>query len=114
MKLLFLIADNRPPYISLPNRLYAFENSEFQLHINATDPEGYLIYGYEFLPNKTVSNVSIDDEIVTIFLSQSGKVSLRVTDIEGAKSSPHTIEIVALSCSCKNKGKIKEICKYIY
>jgi hypothetical protein len=51
--------------------------------------------------------VSIKDEIVRIYLTQSGKVSLRVTDQENAKSSPHTIDIVALPCSCMNEGKIK-------
>ncbi|CAB4002965.1 onco -induced transcript 3 -like [Paramuricea clavata] len=98
---------NRPPYISMPDQFYAFENSEFQLSINATDPEGYVMYRHEYLPNKTVSKVSIDDETVTISINQSGKVSLRITDGEDAKSSLHTINIIALPCPCMNEGKCK-------
>ena len=89
----------------MPDLFYAFENSEFQLSINATDPEGYVMHRYEYLPNKTVSKVSVDDETVTISINQSGKVSLRTTDGEKSKSSLHTINIIAVPCPCMNEGR---------
>ena len=88
----------------MPDRLYALENSEWQIVINATDPEGYLMH-YEYLRNKTVKSVSINNEIATIHVTQSGNLSLRVTDRQKLKSAPHTIEIVALKCRCQNKGE---------
>ena len=88
----------------MPDRLYTLENSKWQLVINATDPEGYIMR-YEYLPNKTVKSVKIDNEIATIHVTQSGNVSLRATDRQKLKSAPHTIGIVALKCRCQNKGE---------
>ncbi|XP_028412382.1 uncharacterized protein LOC114535203 isoform X1 [Dendronephthya gigantea] len=96
---------NRAPYITMPGRFYAFEKSEFQLSINATDPEGYK-WKYEYLPNATVDiSKDMEKKIVRIFVNRTGGFSLRVTDGEGLASSVHTIEIVALPCLCQNGGK---------
>ena len=96
--------ENQPPFINMPDRLYALENSKWQIVINATDPEGYLMH-YEYLRNTSVKSVSINNEIATVRVTQSGNVTLRATDRQKLKSAPHTIGIVALKCRCANKGR---------
>ncbi|CAB3998715.1 onco -induced transcript 3 -like [Paramuricea clavata] len=102
--------ENRPPYITMPKRLYAFENGEFKWVFNATDPEGYpLEYGYH--PNTTINNVSISEgndgtHNIIISRTKSGMIVLRVKDgADKTITSTHIIEIVAVPCSCQNGGQ---------
>ena len=99
---------NRPPYITMPSRLYALEESEIRLFFNATDPEGYpLKYGYE-LTNRTNMSVAINqtEKIVTISRIKSGDVTLKVTDLIDRTDIIHTIEILTVSFSCQNGGTV--------
>ncbi|CAB3992277.1 Hypothetical predicted protein, partial [Paramuricea clavata] len=93
--------ENRPPYISMPEQYYAFENSVFQLEFNATDPEGYPIQYRSYLRNKTVSSVLVDRKRIKISVKKSGRVSLKVRDY-GGLAYIHTIKVVTISCRCKN------------
>ena len=97
---------NRPPYITMPSRLYALEESEIRLFFNATDPEGYpLKYGYE-LTNRTNMSVAINPtkKTVTISRIKSGHVTLKVTDSIDKTDIIHTIEILTVPFSCQNGG----------
>ena len=96
--------ENRPPYISMPNRYYAFENSEFQLVFNATDPEGYVMH-YSYDPNTDLESASVDQnrKVVTFSVKRSTRVSLNVMDYGGLKDN-HSVEIISLPCSCRNAG----------
>ena len=96
--------ENRPPYISMPHRYYALEDSTFELVFSATDPEGYPIR-YSYLSNTTVSSISINQKrkLVSISVKKSGSVSLKVKDY-GGREDIHTIEIVTIPCKCQNTG----------
>ena len=89
----------------MPDRLYAFENSKFQLLINATDPEGYVLT-YRLLSNSTIRSGWVDGrrKLASIFVTNTSKVSLEVEDGQTVRIV-HTIEIVVVPCPCKNGGK---------
>ncbi|XP_028412381.1 uncharacterized protein LOC114535201 [Dendronephthya gigantea] len=95
---------NRPPYITMPDRLYAVENSTFQLVINGTDPERYPLT-YEVPSSVNISIVSYDkaQKKVQIFASKSGSISLKVIDYEDLAAN-HTLSIQVVSCPCQNGG----------
>ena len=93
----------------MPDLYYALKNSEFQLVLNATDPEGYPLR-YSYLSNTTISSVSVDQKrkLVKISVKESGRVSLKVRDYGGIERI-HTIKVVTISCSCKNGGRHRYI-----
>ena len=101
--------ENRPPYISMPDLYYALKNSEFQLVLNATDPEGYPLR-YSYLSNTTISSVSVDQKrkLVKISVKESGRVSLKVRDYGGIERI-HTINVITIPCSCENGGRDRYI-----
>ncbi|XP_028406135.1 uncharacterized protein LOC114528662 [Dendronephthya gigantea] len=98
---------NRPPFISMPRRIYAYENSNIQLILNASDPEGYMM-DYSF-NSSTMTNISLDvsqePALLNVNLTKSGTVTLKVTDAFEDLTAHQNIEFVTVSRRVCPNGK---------
>ena len=89
----------------MSNRYYVLKNSEFQLVYNATDPEGYPM-SYSYMASKTINSTSVDQKqkFLKASLKESQNITLNVRDY-GDLRAMHTVEIIAIPCSCHNGGR---------
>jgi hypothetical protein len=97
--------ENKSPQFNTPSAMYAIMNTDFQIRIEADDPEEEDIV-YILMSNGTLSTAQITEQgLLTVSdVKFNGTVYIRVEDERGAWNIL-ILHVIAMQCPCENHGK---------
>ena len=105
--------ENQPPTFTTPHGVYAILNEDFEIQLDAVDPEGQRMT-FTLLSNGTLTGVDLIKHLLTITnIKKNGTVNVQVEDEIGAKSIL-ILQVIAFECPCMHNGKCYQKKNIVY